>query len=492
MKLLNKLLITTVAAGALMVTGCKKEFLETNPSNQISADDLFQSTKNAYTLLQGMHNALTRPGIGNQSSNPTDYGLPSVNLADDLMGETMLKTSSGFDWYSYHHNYQATEGANYWMNFIYWTFMYKMINNANYIIDNIDNATGPQGEIDDIKGQALAYRGFFYSELANRFGKHYNEGDMNALSVPLYTEGTNTNTVAKGRSTVKEVFDLVFSDLEKAIDLLANSGVNHPNDKSHISEAAARGMMARIALNCSKWEIARDQAEYAKSLVGLMSRDELLKGFNLASNPEWIWASALTAEQYEGRSLYSFLQWMDDEGPGYASVGAYRMATKDLRDKIPSSDVRSQWFLENGRQKKFRLSNSTSFVGDDLLMRAGEMYLIEAEARYRLNDEAGAVQVLTDLISARYADPADYQPPTSGTALLDEILLQRKIELWGEGFGYEDVRRLNKGLNRPTGSGNFSPAIANNNSITIPAGSIRFIYKIPQSEMDVNPNMVQN
>src|SRR5690606_21075396 len=143
--------------------------------------------------------------IGGQSSNPTDYGLPSVNLADDIMGETVLITSSGYDWYSYHHNYQATEGANYWMNFIYWTTFYKLINNANYLIDRIDQASGPQSEIDDIKGQALAYRAFFYNELANRFGKHYMEGDMNALSVPLYITGTSATTKPLGRSTVGQV-----------------------------------------------------------------------------------------------------------------------------------------------------------------------------------------------------------------------------------------------------------------------------------------------
>src|SRR5690606_21151883 len=205
-----------------------------------------------------------------------------------------------------------------------------------------------------------------------------------------------------------------------------------------------------------------------------------------------IWASDLTGEQYEGRQLFQFFSWMDDEGPGYSRYGAVRMAPKYLRDQIDPTDVRSRWFLEDGRQRKFGLANKSSYLGNDLFMRTAEMYLIEAEARYRLGDESTAVQVLTDLIASRYENPSDYQPPTSGTALLDEILLQRKIELWGEGFGYEDVRRLNKGLNRPTGPGNFSSAIANNNSITIPAGSPRFIYKIPQREMDNNPSMVQN
>lgn len=490
MKIINKLLITSLAAGTLLVSSCKKEFLDTTPSDQISAEDIFASTKNAYTLLNGMHNAITSPGIGSQTSNPTDYGLPSQNLADDLMGETMLKTSSGFDWYGYHHNYQATEGANYWMNTIYWVTWYKIINNANNLIARIDEASGPQGEKDDIKGQALAYRAFAYHELANRFGKHYNEGDLNALSVPLYLEPTTDKTEPKGRATVGQVFDQVFSDLNTAVELLTASGVQH--GKAHISAVAARGILARVALNCNKWDIAAEQAEVVKALAGLMTRDDLTKGFNSLDNEEWIWGSELTPEQYEGRGLFSFLQWMDNEGPGYANVGAFRYGAKALRDKIPSGDVRSQWFADNGLQRKFRLAVKTSFNGNDLFMRTAEMYLIEAEAKYHLADEAGAVQVLTDLISSRYADPADYTPPTSGTALLDEILLQRQIELWGEGFGYEDIRRLNKGLKRPTGSGNFNATIANNNSITIPAGSPRFIYKIPQREMDNNGNMVQN
>lgn len=491
MKTINKFLISSLAIGALITTGCKKEYLDTTPSDQISTEDIFKTTKNAYTLLDGIHNGLTSPTIGGQSSNPTDYGLPSVNLADDIMGETVLITSSGYDWYSYHHNYQATEGANYWMNFIYWTTFYKLINNANYLIDRIDQASGPQSEIDDIKGQALAYRAFFYNELANRFGKHYMEGDMNALSVPLYITGTSATTKPLGRSTVGQVYDQIFEDIKNAVDLLTNSGIQH-DSKSQISVIAARGIYARIALNCGKWDIAAEQAEVVKALAGIMPRTELLNGFNNNNNVEWIWASDLTGEQYEGRQLFQFFSWMDDEGPGYSRYGAVRMAPKYLRDQIDPTDVRSRWFLEDGRQRKFGLANKSSYLGNDLFMRTAEMYLIEAEARYRLGDESTAVQVLTDLIASRYENPSDYQPPTSGTALLDEILLQRKIELWGEGFGYEDVRRLNKGLNRPTGPGNFSSAIANNNSITIPAGSPRFIYKIPQREMDNNPSMVQN
>jgi hypothetical protein len=106
-------------------------------------------------------------------------------------------------------------------------------------------------------------------------------------------------------------------------------------------------------------------------------------------------------------------------------------------------------------------------------MRAAEMYLIEAEAKARLNDAAGASQVLFDLVKTR--DASYVKSTSTGVALINEILLQRRIELWGEGHRFLDLKRTNAALNR-----NVAP------------GDVRWEFLIPRREINANPAIVQN
>ena len=78
-------------------------------------------------------------------------------------------------------------------------------------------------------------------------------------------------------------------------------------------------------------------------------------------------------------------------------------------------------------------------------MRSAEMYLIEAEAKARLGD-ATAADVLFELVSNR--DPGYVKSTNTGMDLVEEVYLQRRIELWGEGVSWFDLKRLKKPLDR--------------------------------------------
>lgn len=73
-------------------------------------------------------------------------------------------------------------------------------------------------------------------------------------------------------------------------------------------------------------------------------------------------------------------------------------------------------------------------------MRASEMALTEAEAYYMLGDQGKAVAALNEVQSKRIPG---YSSSASGQALLDEIKVSRRIELWGEGFNFLDLKRWN-------------------------------------------------
>ena len=123
-------------------------------------------------------------------------------------------------------------------------------------------------------------------------------------------------------------------------------------------------------------------------------------------------------------------------------------------------------------------------------MRSSEMYLIEAEAKAMLNDVPGAQAALTPLGEAR--DSA-YDATIYGTqeALMDHIKFQRKVELWGEGFGYTDHIRWDMGFDHGTdgGSGATETLYQDGFRQDKPSVNNDWIFKIPQAEIDANPNL---
>ena len=89
------------------------------------------------------------------------------------------------------------------------------------------------------------------------------------------------------------------------------------------------------------------------------------------------------------------------------------------------------------------------------------------------------------LVSNR--DAAYTKSTKTGTALIDEILTQRRIELWGEGFRFYDLKRLNQPLDRTGANHDVSVAVA----LSIPAGDIRWEFLIPQDEINNSNGLVK-
>ena len=104
------------------------------------------------------------------------------------------------------------------------------------------------------------------------------------------------------------------------------------------------------------------------------------------------------------------------------------------------------------------------------------MYLIEAEALIRQGKGSEAVPVMSELMKTR-------QPSwNKQVASLDEVILQRRIELWGEGFAFFDLKRQNKGIDRRYEGNNHLAGFV----IAVPAQDVNWTYQIPQREIQEN------
>ena len=489
MKKILFIFIGILAVNVLFIA-CEKDFLDTYPTDQVSSGVVITTTGNAMSALNGIHRALyiryDSQGRG---------GAGHFNMHIDELGEDHVFNSatwtSGIRWLM-----NASPTHSY--NTSHWGMFYKWIANANVLINGVDNADGEQEEKDIIKGQALVYRAYCHYQLVQTWAEAYKKGvDNSQLGVPIKLDNS-TDPIE--RSTVEAVYAQINTDLDDAMLLL--EGYSRPN-KSHLNEAVAKGLKARVALTQGNWDVAAKYAVEARAGYTLMDKETYAKGFsdNLEANSEFMWASHIIEDQ---TNYYGNLGGYLSRNYSSSSIRANpRSINNLLYDKISETDVRKTLWDPTGEheglelvsnakkypytsQKFLAVSTSDSRM-DVPMMRAAEMYLIEAEALARDNQFGSAAQVLFDLVSTR--DDNYTLSTNTGDDLIEEIMVQRRVELWGEGFRWFDLKRLNLPLDR-TGSNHKSSI--NNKVMEVAVGDNRWVWPIPQDEIDANSLMVQN
>lgn len=482
-----KFLTIPILLATVVLPGCKKDYLNTVPTDRIPESQIFGTVEKINLALNGTYQSMFAFAL-NGSTRHDNFGQKVVDLSSDLMGNDMVVNTQGYGWFNA--SYQYTEflqevagrqSAN------SWDYYYIVLGQANAILKNIDGVVGgAQADKDRIKGEALGIRAYCLYYLANLWQQTY-KGNETKPGIPIPLE---TDLDDHARGTLQEVYDQITTDLAASETLL--TGKTRP-DKTHIDVSVVRGFQARVALLKEDWATAAAKAASARAGYTIMTPAQYsaVGAFSTISNPEWMWGSYIPADQ---ATIYaSFYSHMDVRTGGYAALGGQKKITKFLYDKMDAADIRKARFQAPGtgtatspdyNQLKLQVPVAGSWAADYLYMRAAEMYLIEAEALARQNQDGPARTALETLVKARY--PAYSAASFSGTALVNEILMQRRIELWGEGFSLMDIKRLKTGLNRPSGPGNHGSPNFNPVVYTIPDGDRRFLMRIPRSEIDNN------
>ena len=457
--------IISILLLSLLMSGCSEDFLETKSTQDIDESLVFTDTKNAMLAINGLHKLMWTQDL---SGTAPRGGFEMIMIWMDMLGEDLVYTYQNAQYQSEakwvtHRNYS---GSGHLLHFF--RLLYYFVSNANMVMDNIDNATGPDNEKNNIKGQALFYRAFGYFYLVQLWAERYHEGGNNTqLGVVMRSDG---DMDPKARSTVEEVYAKVNDDLDEAIRLLAETTVERPN-KSHIHVHIARGLKARVLLAQSRWAEAAAMAELVVTQSGAKLQDDTYittqDRFSDASNTEWLWGSNKVAEQIA--TLRSFHEYMSNNFRSY-NGNTPRAIYNLLYDKISPTDVRKGvWFpraadkstwttarpqyssyggarVANYMANKYLLADQSAVFGNVPFMRLPEMILIQAEGYARAGENAKAAQALYPL--AKHRDPAYTLSTKTGQALIDEIMVQRRVELWGEGFRFLDLKRLNMPLDR--------------------------------------------
>ncbi len=506
MKMFKYTIIALACAASLTLYSCSSDFLDAEPTTSITRERLkelaSQSPEAFLEVLEpqvtGLYAWLVQYNtLGRTQVLHTDFGHLSVMLTTDLMNEDMVQNTQNYGWF--YDDYDFSLRPNYESTYVYlpWNFYYKLIKSANDIIYLFDESVTDERLL-PLKGQALAMRAFAYLYLVQLY-QHTYVGHETAPAVPIVTEkSTDAEMANNPRATVQEVYDLIIADLKAADDLLQSYT---RTSKVAVDKQVVEGLLARAYLNM---ENGTEAARYAR-----MARDgytpsitqwnyDLVKngtGFVNIAEPDWMWGADITNQTNIAKSgIVNPTSHISSISYGYATAGnMQKMIDADLYAKIPLSDIRYKAFAEaditvNG-YKVPKYSNLkfgyykagvTDNFGDYVFMRASEMYLIEAEALTLSGQYAEAQNLLYDFVITRY--PKYVKSTSIGDALRKEIYLQRRIELWGEGFSYFDHKRLKLGITRIyQGSNHRENAKVNH----LPESNV-FRFRIPRPEITNN------
>ena len=443
------------------------------------------------------------------SKGHCDFGYASVLLGFDCRGTDVVCFTNGYNWFS--NETLLDNNVTYRFPRMVWSNCYDQIRACNALLAVVkSDDTNPVTRYN--RAQAQAVRAFDYFTLAQSFQFTY-KGHEQANCVPVITEANQAESEQKGLplSSVEAVYQRINTDLDSALVNLQSTDTER-SDRRFVSLAVVYGLRARVALVQQRWAdaaAAADKAIAAAAAEGIApaSREAVSKPtFTSMKESNWMWG--IKIEETDPVVTSIIVNWpahMCTFAYGYVAVGATKSINTKLYASIPATDVRKGWFLDeesqspnlSAAQQKYVLENEVvpftnvkfdsykSVLGqstnaqDLLLMRVEEMYLIKAEALAMSGQPAEGAQVLTDFVKT-YRDPAYTLTAGTAEAVQDAVWMQRRVELWGEGFSYFDLLRLNKGIDRR------DVGFEQSANYNVPANSPVMLIPIPQKEREAN------
>lgn len=254
--------ITSLLAAVVIVIGCQEEFLDTTPTQAISAADALSTPANMMLILNGLHRQMyaQSPIPGGSSSRAGEHYF--IPMFDALTGALIHSAPSNgwmrgeLRWTTHNLSTSLTVEQ-------LWYQRYHFIASANAIINRVAEDEPPlDDQLNNVLGQAHAYRAWAYYRLITTYAKGYIIGNPSTdPGIPLLFSSEAPFT-SEPRSTVEEIYNQMEIDINQAIAYFEDA--SSPENKSHISIHAAYGIKARIALSKGDWDTALASAISAR------------------------------------------------------------------------------------------------------------------------------------------------------------------------------------------------------------------------------------
>lgn len=425
------------------------------------------------------------------------FGYGGIMHIRDVMTGDMATVTSNYDTFDAFARARNMGPKYVYMQYV-WNYYTKFILTTNNVIKKFKSSSDKDSEKGNL-GLGYTFRALCYLDMARMFeflpnekfpsGKNAEGVDVTNLTVPIVTDTTSQESSRKNpRVTREKMFEFIKSDLNKAETLIPY----YKNNKKWMPNlACVYGLKARLYMWVEKYDSAQIYARKAidESHATPMTKVQALdtrSGFNQAD--PWMWASSQTADDATVKSkLSNWTSYLSNETEwGYTPDGGpVIMISRDMYDRLSDTDWRKLEFkapdgsaladqntycddqfktggdreLPKYASLKFRpgggdVKNSTVGAATAFpIMRVEEMYFIEAEAAAHQNPTQGKT-LLVNFMRA-YRDANYSTTASTKDAVVEEIVFQKRVELWGEGQTFYDIKRLNYSVKRAYTGTNF-------------------------------------
>lgn len=531
MKSIIKYFVLAISS-TLIMTSCSDSWLETDPTESVSGDEIISTTDNAKQAINGICRVMVNQhsyygqSFNGEGTMKLLYGeYPGQDLNFPYMNPGWAPIMNG----------QLTQNSNSIYDSYPWYYYYIIVGNVNTILDKIDEAEGTEAERQFIKAEALTFRAYSFFRILEIYSDSWANSNNGSTKGAVLRLDESMGDMPQ--STLTETYEQVYKDLDDAIDLYQESGLARGDVYTKATDTncfpdlnTAYAIYARAALTKQDYANAAKYAQLAREGHELMSIADYKAGF-AAPTSEWIWS--VYNDGSENIFYYGWQLFMACNGY-YSLNGINVCINRDFIEAFPDTDIRKSLFLtektflpdgmkftdvvagdgegsNNGMftsdeaydkavaytkqtipeavEQNFAYANlkfqctAQPAVGCQPIFRSSEMLLIEAEANYYLNNIEDAQKALITLNAGTGRD-ANYTCTKTGTELLQEIKQYRRLELWGEGFSWYDCKRwgdkvVRKGFDE---GGNYHSSVEG----TYGADNTFWKWIIPQRESDYN------
>jgi hypothetical protein len=477
-----------VLALGLSLSACKNA-LDIEPQQSIDAATGYNTSQKIAAAVVGAYARL---------DNPRLYGTDLILVPELLAGNNYINWDGTFQNYRQLRNHtQISNNSN--AEGI-WTQAYDAINQCNLILDNLGVVTDA-GQKSQYEGEASFIRGTMYFELVRLYAQQYQAGGSNTQPgvpinlVPVTT--TEQADVKLARNTVAEVYTQVIKDLQNAIAKLPAQNI------TRASKYSAEAMLARVYLQQGNYTAARVAANDVIANSGASLTGTVAAVFANRNSAESLFEIQQNDQNNAGTSNDGLATYFagyspnGDQGVLYGRgdvslnadfVGLYEVTDSRGSDTLSAIQTSKLIYVSDGNNRvgRYRTIKWRTYGQNIPIIRLAEMYLTRAECDVRAGN---TVSALADINRVRTRSGAS--PLTSVT--IDDVLLERQLELAFEGFRIHDLRRTNRVViaaipAQPamgtTPATPFVPAVL--------ASDARFILPIPLREINNNPNLTQN
>lgn len=392
--------------------------------------------------------------------NQTYPGLVELGTDDYYLNYEQISSQYQLfqDVYFWNKEFVNTSNGN-------WQNSYGTILVANVVMESLDRiSTNDDVLKSTLLGEAHFIRGLSFYYLALVYSDTYQKGNDNESSgLPLRL--TSDFNLKVKRSTLKETFELIISDLKLAMELLPDQVIV----KTRPSKVAAMAALAKIYLYMQDYE----QAElYASKVYGLMNNLIDFNQLDVTSNRPF---AALHEEMIylaysmEGAELLN----EDDVNISPALYRQYDL--DDLRKFIYFKD-KGEGVI--GFKGNYVGNFSTYFAG----LSTNEIYLILAECKIRRGRKMEGLQFMEKLLINRYRQGIYTVPQfNDDNSALKYVFTERRKELLFRGVRWSDLKRLNLDPNFATTLKRELNIAGDLKEFNLQPNDRRYIYPIPEN-----------